>query len=70
MKTNEWKTTKVSPEIHALVKAEAAAAGVPMIDLVEMILCDWIRRQGLPLPNGTALKVHQADLFLVRPPKQ
>lgn len=62
--TAEWKTTKINPQLHAVLKVEAARMGISITDLVEVILSDYLRRQGTAIPEPRATRATQ-DLFLV-----
>lgn len=42
------KTVKLDADTHALMKAEAATLGLPLCDLLETVLVEWLRTQGLP----------------------
>lgn len=65
MQSNLWKTVKLHPAIHAQIKAEAARAGLPLSDLLETVLTDWLRRQGLPCPPVQYRRSTAHDLFQV-----
>lgn len=62
--TREWKTTKLPPHLHASLKAHAAQNGMALADLMEIIVIDWFRRQGLPSPPALRVTTRQTDLFL------
>lgn len=64
LQTSAWKTTKVPPAVHAIIKAEAAKNGMSLSDLTELILIDWIRRQGLAAPEPQREGRSQGSLFL------
>lgn len=64
MQTNEWKTVKVHPQLHAVIKSQAAAAGMSLHDLVELILTDWARRRAIPVPHSRRSTDALPDLFL------
>lgn len=61
------KTAKIAPEIHNILKTEAARHNIALFDLVDLILTDWIRRQGLSLPPAQRARATTPDLFLVGP---
>lgn len=63
--TKDWKTTKVPPALHAIIKSEAAKMGISLTDLMEIILSDWLRRQGAPVPPLQNTLRNANDLFLV-----
>lgn len=63
--TDQWKTTKVPPVLHAVIKSEAAKLGVSMADLIEIIFQDWLRRQGIPVPPLQRTIRTREDLFVV-----
>lgn len=63
--TNLWKTVKMPPALHAQLKAEAAANGLPIADLLEMIISEWLRRRGLGVAPTPRPKPKQPDLLLV-----
>lgn len=63
--TNNWKTIKIPPALHAIMKSEAARNGLPLTDLVETILIEWLRRQGLSGPEPQYAKPNGPDLLLV-----
>jgi len=64
LQTNLWKTVKLHPQLHASLKAQAAANGLPLSDLLETILQDWLRRQGIQTPPVVYRKATSHDLFL------
>lgn len=66
--SNEWKTLKVPPALHAVLKSEAASNGIALTDLAELILIDWLRRRGVNVPSSQGVKGTQPDLFLVGQP--
>ena len=66
--TNHWKTVKIPPALHAVIKAEAAANGLPLADMLETILTDWLRRRGLAAPPLQRARSSQPDLLLVGAP--
>lgn len=64
---DKTKTAKIAPEIHNILKTEAARNNIALFDLVDLILTDWIRRQGLSLPPAQRARATTPDLFLVGP---
>lgn len=66
--TNLWKTVKLPPALHAQLKSEAAANGLPIADLLEMIISEWLRRRGLGAAPTQRPKSMQPDLLLVGDP--
>lgn len=64
MNLADWKTTKVPRELHAVIKARAAQEGISLTDLIEIILLDWLRRQGIPAPGAQSREGMRRDLFL------
>jgi len=67
-KIETWKTTKINPELHAILKSEAALQGMAMADLLEIIVADWIRKRGVQLPPARRIASIQADLLRLVPP--
>jgi len=65
MTINEWKTVKVPPALHAVCKSEAAKHGISLTDFMEIIMLDWIKRQGLHSPPAQSKSSKLTDLFLV-----
>ena len=61
---DKWKTTKLPPAMHSVIKSEAAKLGVSMTDLIEIIFCDWLRRQGAPVPPLQNTSRVQLDLMI------
>lgn len=64
---DKTKTAKIAPEIHNILKTEAARHNIALFDLVDLILTEWIRRQGLALPPAQRARSTTPDLFLVGP---
>lgn len=62
---NSWKTTKIAPALHAVLKAEAARNGMSLADLCEIIIQDWLKRAGIPVPPAQRMPKKPTDLFLV-----
>lgn len=60
-----WKTTKIPPQLHLILKREAANAGISLGDLLELLLIDWARRQGLKTPPPRRQIPTTPDIFLV-----
>jgi len=68
LEMNRWKTVKVPPQLHVVLKTEAARNGLSLADLLETVLLDWTRRTGIKTPEPViSPERKQNDLFLVAP---
>lgn len=68
--SNEWKTVKIDPKLHADLKAIGAKNGLSMIEFLELICLDWLAKQSYPTPPAQRPKSTQRDLILVSTPER
>lgn len=61
---SQWKTTKLPPALHALIKSESAKMGISLTDMLEIILTDWLRRAGHPTPRPQSNLQAQKDFLI------
>jgi len=66
-KIETWKTTKINPELHAILKSEAALQGMALADLLEIVIADWIRKRGVQLPPARRIASIQGDFLNLIP---